>query len=90
MSIASFQESPIGHCIVYLSKSIYINRNCYEYADFLQNQLELEGTNWHAVITYANTSYGIKIQIFFGKNWGDDVVFVQCHLSDEKLNQALC
>ena len=37
---------------------------------FLQKYVNLEHKTQHAVITHANTSYGIKIRTFFGKSWG--------------------
>ena len=37
---------------------------------FLQKYVNLEHKTQHAVITHANTSYGIKIRTFFEKSWG--------------------
>ena len=46
---------------------------------FLKRWAELECKNQHAVITYANTSFGKKISIFLKKKkMGDDVTLVQC------------
>ena len=41
---------------------------------FLQKELNLECKTLRAVITDANTSNGIKIPTFFGKQMGDDIL----------------
>ena len=45
---------------------------------FLKKWAELECKNQHAVITYANTSFGKKNLTFFEKTMGDDDILVQC------------
>ena len=41
---------------------------------YLQKKLNIERKTQHAVITHANTSNCIKIQLFFEKKVGDDVI----------------